>query len=193
VKLHWLISSTFLAIFMLSSPADAAKLNSWRYNTNQNQLEFDTDSAVQPQAQLIYSPTRLVIDLPNTRFDRSQLSQPVGGAIRALRVGQFDQQTTRIVVELADGYTIDPQKIKFVPISPNRWTVQLPKPELDRGATSSNNNIYNVVTTGSTPSNPKAKAPKPDLVAAAEAGTLIENIRSTGDGFFIRTSGQTDY
>lgn len=189
MKLHWLISSTFLAIFMLSSPADAAKLNSWRYNTNQNQLEFDTDSAVQPQAQLIYSPTRLVIDLPNTRFDRSQLTQPVGGAIRALRVGQFDQQTTRIVVELADGYTIDPQKIKFVPISSNRWTVQLPKPELDKGATSSNNNIYNVVTTGSTPSNPKANAPKPDLVAAAEAGTLIENIRSTGDGFFIRTSG----
>jgi N-acetylmuramoyl-L-alanine amidase len=188
VKLHWLISSTFLAIFMLSSPADAAKLNSWRYNTNQNQLEFDTDSAVQPQAQLIYSPTRLVIDLPNTRFDRSQLSQPVGGAIRALRVGQFDEQTTRIVVELADGYTIDPQKIKFVPISSNRWTVQLPKPELDKGAANPNN-IYNVVTTGSTPSTPKPDAPKPDLVAAGEAGTLIENIRSTGDGFFVRTSG----
>ncbi|AFZ03688.1 N-acetylmuramoyl-L-alanine amidase [Calothrix sp. PCC 6303] len=192
MKLHWLISSTFLATFMLSSPADAAKLNSWRYNTNQNQLEFDTDSAVQPQAQLIYGPTRLVIDLPNTRFDRSQLTQPVGGAIRALRIGQFDQQTTRIVVELAPGYTIDPQQVKFVPLSSNRWTVRLPKAELDNGGTNPNN-IYNVVTTGSTPTTPRPNTPRPNTpqpsVVAAEAGTLIENIRSTGDGFFVRTSG----
>jgi N-acetylmuramoyl-L-alanine amidase len=188
VKLHWLISSTFLAIFMLSSPADAAKLNSWRYDTNKNQLEFDTDSAVQPQAQLIYGPTRLVIDLPNTRFDRSQLTQAVGGAIRALRVGQFDEQTTRIVVELVPGYTIDPQQVKFVPISSNRWTVRLPKAELDNGATNSNN-VYNVVTTGSTPSTPKSNTSQPNVIAAGEAGTLIENVRSTGDGFFVRTSG----
>jgi N-acetylmuramoyl-L-alanine amidase len=196
VKLHWLISSTFLATFMLSSPADAAKLNSWRYNSNQNQLEFDTDSAVQPQAQLIYGPTRLVIDLPNTRFDRSQLTQPVGGAIRALRVGQFDEQTTRIVLELAPGYIIDPQQVKFIPIGSNRWTVRLPKVELDNGATDPNN-VYNVVTTGSTPSvsrpNPPQPNPsKPNIVAAGEAGTLIENIRSTGDGFFVRTSGSAN-
>ena len=64
MKLQWLIPSTFGTVFILSSPAFAAKLESWRFDTNQNHLEINTSSPVQPQAQLIFNPTRLVIDLP---------------------------------------------------------------------------------------------------------------------------------
>jgi N-acetylmuramoyl-L-alanine amidase len=181
---------------VLSSPALAAKLESWRFDTQQNRLEINTSGAVQPQAQLIFNPTRLVIDLPNTKFGRPQLTQQVGGAVRAIRIGQFDEQTTRIVVELNPGYTLDPKLVKFVGNSASRWTVQLPQPEAegvistpDNGEQSTeiatttspqpSRNIYNVVTAN--PSIP----PRPEIALV----TQIESLRVTGDGFFVRTNG----
>ncbi|WP_152588301.1 N-acetylmuramoyl-L-alanine amidase [Nostoc sphaeroides] len=211
MKLHWLLSSTIGTIFMLSSPAMAARLQSWRFDTNQNRLEINTSGDVQPQAQLIFNPTRLVIDLPGTTFGRPQLTQQVGGAIRAIRVGQFDEQTTRIVVELTPGYTLDPKGVEFVGTtgeSPagtlrERWMVQLPTPVAENTPSNtgwqqeqaiatetsprtspsvfSQRNIYNVVTPN--PVNP----PKNGILAARV--TQIENLQVTGDGFFIRTNG----
>ncbi|MCC5608027.1 N-acetylmuramoyl-L-alanine amidase [Nostoc sp. CHAB 5834] len=203
MKLHWLLSSTIGTIFMLSSPAMAARLQSWRFDTNQNRLEINTLGDVQPQAQLIFNPTRLVIDLPGTTFGRPQLTQQVGGGIRAIRVGQFDEQTTRIVVELTPGYTLDPKGVQFVGTTGDRWMVQLPTPVAENVpsntggqqeqaiATQSSprtspplfppRNIYNVVTAN--PVNP----PKNRMLAARV--TQIENLQVTGDGFFIRTNG----
>ncbi|WP_017654976.1 N-acetylmuramoyl-L-alanine amidase [Fortiea contorta] len=213
MKLHWLLPGTFGTIFMLSSPALAARLESWRFDANQNRLEINTAGGVQPKAQLIFNPTRLVIDLPDTTFGRPQVTQPVGGAIRSIRVGQFDQQTTRIVVELTPGYTLDPQQVKFTGVTASRWTVQLPTPQAEKVASSTEivlqpqpprasetpgrtsplppvtppRNIYNVVTTDST-----SVANNTNSVVSANtvAGkTQIENLQITGDGLFIRTNG----
>ncbi|MHC5932597.1 N-acetylmuramoyl-L-alanine amidase [Nostoc sp.] len=204
MKLHWLLSSTIGTIFMLSSPAMAAKLESWRFDANQNRLEFNTLGNVQPQAQLIFNPTRLVIDLPGTTFGRPQLTQQVGGGIRSIRVGQFDEQTTRIVVELTPGYTLDPKGVQFVATTGDRWTVQLPTPEAENlpskntegqqgeviaretsprtsTPTFSPRNIYNVVRTGSL-------NPLNNRMVVARV-TQIEKLQVTGDGFFISTSG----
>ncbi|KOP23241.1 N-acetylmuramoyl-L-alanine amidase [Hapalosiphon sp. MRB220] len=189
MKLHWLIPSTVLSIssVLLLSPADAANLESWRFDSNQNRLEINTDGAVQPTAQLVFNPTRLVIDLPGVTFGRPQLVQSVGGAIRSVRIGQFDPQTTRVVVELSSGYTLDPKQVKFEGISANRWRVQLPKPKREEIATSPNRNIYSVVKTEPrTSSNTR----ETETVAKTTAGaTQIESLRVTGDGFFVRTSG----
>lgn len=195
MKLHWLIPSTFGTVFMLSSPALAGKLESWRFDPNQNRLEFNTSSAVQPQAQLIFDPTRLVIDLPGTEFGRPQLIQQIGGQIRAIRIGQFDAQTTRLVVELAPGYTFNSGQIKFVPISGSRWIVELPNPEVISGqnrepstppplnqssqAIPSANSIYNVVTT-----NP---------VTPSKQVTQIERLQVTGDGFFVGVAANSPW
>ncbi len=189
MKLHWLIPSTVLSIssVLLLSPADAANLESWRFDSNQNRLEINTDGAVQPTAQLVFNPTRLVIDLPGVTFGRPQLVQSVGGAIRAVRIGQFDPQTTRVVVELSSGYTLDPKQVKFEGISANRWRVQLPKPKREEIATSPNRSIYSVVKTEPrTSSNTR----ETETVAKTTAGaTQIESLVVTGDGFFVRTSG----
>ncbi|MEH2274795.1 MAG: N-acetylmuramoyl-L-alanine amidase [Nostoc sp.] len=182
MKLHWLLPSTIGTIFMLSSPAMAARLESWRFDANQNRLEINTVGAVQPQAQLIFNPTRLVIDLPGTTFGRPQLTQQVGGGIRSIRVGQFDAETTRIVVELTPGYTLDPKRVQFVGTTGDRWTVQLPKPEVD--IASSPRSAYSVVTPDSEPQ------PRISRVATTTQGaTQIESLQVTGDGLFIRTSG----
>ncbi|OUL26275.1 N-acetylmuramoyl-L-alanine amidase [Nostoc sp. 106C] len=208
MKLHWLLPGTFGTIFILSSPAFAARLESWRFDPNQNRLEINTAGAVQPKAQLIFNPTRLVIDLPQTVFGRPQVTQPVGGAIRSIRVGQFDQETTRIVVELTPGYTLDPQQVKFTGITASRWAVKLPNPKVEEVATLADanrpqkevprtvvpsttsptlfppRNVYNVVKTGTvTPTNNRT------AINTTDGATQIENLRVTGDGFFIRTSG----
>jgi len=207
VKLHWLLPGTFGSILMLSSPTLAAKLDSWRFDANQNRLEINTTGAVQPQAQLIFNPTRLVIDLPGTTFGRPQLRQQVGGAITSIRVGQFDEQTTRIVVELTPGYTLDPKQVKFVGTTASRWTVQIPTPQAEQVGSSPETlqqptdiatrqplttsvspprNIYNVVRTQPSTSAPATKA---TVVSATQGTTQVENFRITGDGFFVRTSG----
>ncbi|MCJ8279310.1 MAG: AMIN domain-containing protein, partial [Rivularia sp. ALOHA_DT_140] len=189
MKINWLVSGTTIStVLMLSSPAHGAKLSSWRFNANQNQLEFQTDGAVQPQAQLIFNPTRLVIDLPGTTFGRPQLTEPIsGGAIRSLRVGQFDPQTARIVVEMQKGYTLDPNQVKFIGITPSKWTVQLPSPKPETAAvsrTSPTRSIYSVITPTSNTAPPKTIA-----ASTSNAATRIESLRVTGDGFYLRTSG----
>jgi N-acetylmuramoyl-L-alanine amidase len=183
VKLHWLLASTIGTIFMLSSPAMAARLESWRFDANQNRLEINTVGAVQPQAQLIFNPTRLVIDLPGTTFGRPQLTQQVGGGIRSIRVGQFDADTTRIVVELTPGYSLDPKRVKFVGTTGDRWTVQLPKPEVEKVA-SSPRSAYSVVTPDS-----ERQSNISRVATTTRGATQIESLQVTGDGLFIRTSG----
>ncbi|MDZ8184240.1 MAG: N-acetylmuramoyl-L-alanine amidase [Nostoc sp. ChiSLP02] len=201
MKLRWLLSSTIGTIFMLSSPAMAARLESWRFDANQNKLEINTLGDVQPQAQLIFNPTRLVIDLPGTTFGRPQLTQQIGSGIRYIRIGQFDTETTRIVVELAPGYSLDPKKVQFIATGGNRWTVQLPTPVAENApsinpqepeiATATPprtptpafppRNIYNVVT-------PDSLNRLNNRTAVARV-TQIQDLKITGDGFFIVTNG----
>ncbi|MFY7885399.1 MAG: N-acetylmuramoyl-L-alanine amidase [Dolichospermum sp.] len=192
MKLQWLLPATFGTVIMLSSPTLAAKLESWRFDRNQNLLEINTNSAVKPEAQLVFTPTRLVIDLPGVKFGRSQLTQQIGGGIREIRIGQFDEQTTRIVLELSPGYTLDPKQVKFVGKSANRWTVQLPKLESDSNSSATNNNTnnnnnYNLVGIDS-----QAKpefSPIAKIANSRRGTTQIESLQITGDGFFMRTNG----
>jgi N-acetylmuramoyl-L-alanine amidase len=126
-----LLFLSWLSIVLFALPVQAARLLFWRFDPSQNQLIFSTDTGVQPTAQLISNPTRLVIDLPGIVLGRPTVNQSFGGntAIRNLRVGQFDNRTARIVVELAPGYTLDPNQIVFRGASPTNWSVQLPNPE----------------------------------------------------------------
>ncbi len=172
--------------FLVTLPAQAASLQFWRFDASQNRLEFTTDEGVQPRAQLIANPTRLVIDLPGIRLGRPAMTQPGNGrSIQSLRVGQFDRDTARIVVELAPGYTIDPNQVRFRGTSPRNWTVQLPAPQVQIPAPqsvltpslSSDPSSLTVPTIGSTNS------------VAAIGATQIQSILPTPDGFFIRTSG----
>ncbi|NJL37828.1 MAG: N-acetylmuramoyl-L-alanine amidase [Leptolyngbyaceae cyanobacterium RM2_2_4] len=164
---------------MIASPAEAARLQFWRFNPSQNQLVFTTDSDVQPRAQLIANPTRLVIDLPGTTLGNANLSQLVGGGVREVRVGQFDAQTARIVIELDPGYTLDPQQVQVRGATPTQWTVQLPTPERVESPPSA------------PPPSPSEPAPQADSPPVSGAATLLENVRVTPDGFFMRTSGAT--
>lgn len=150
MKLHWFVPS-LIGFLCLTAPAKAGELTTWQFDSNQNQLEFTTNEDVQPRAQLVFDPTRLVIDLPGTSVGEIPANQVVGGAIQQVRIGQFDDQTTRIVVELAPGYTLDPQQIRFRGLSPTEWTVQLPQPQATEAAS------------------PQSAAPSPNSAASTAA------------------------
>ncbi len=192
MKLHWLLPGTVVTLLMLSLPADGAILQSWRFDANQNQLEINTEGAVQPQAQLIFNPTRLVIDLPGTVFERPQITQPIGGAIRAIRVGQLDQQTSRIIVEIIPGYTLNPKQVKFVGITASHWIVQLPKPEIEKVDSASRNFAHQQLGS-STRNSYSLLTINPKVADSTQGTTQIENLQVTGDGFFIRTQGENPH
>lgn len=198
MKFHWLLSST-LSIFLLSSPAEAARLKSWHFNASANKLELKTDGAVQPKAQLIFNPTRLVIDLPGTTLERPTVKQQIGGAIRTIRVGQFDDRTTRMVIELSPGYRLDPQQVKFQGKTATQWTVQLPTPQRFALIAPTSPPPPRLELTSA--SSPKSVLAAPNNNANARSLTLkriantpravvqVENVQVTGDGFFIHTRG----
>ncbi len=128
MKVRWLLPG-LMGVFLLCAPAKAGSLESWNYNRNLRQIDLTTDEGVQPRVFLMANPTRLVIDLPNIILERSQTNQAIDPLIKEIRVGQFDSQTTRMVVELASGYTLDPKKVRVRPDSSTRWVLQLPTPE----------------------------------------------------------------
>ncbi|MDJ1185829.1 N-acetylmuramoyl-L-alanine amidase [Roseofilum casamattae] len=182
MKLHWLFPS-LLGLWLWSVPVQAASLQYWRFDARTNRLEFATNGRVQPRAELVFNPTRLVIDLPGVTLGNQLRSQLVSSpGIRQVRTGQFNRNTTRLVIELAPGYTIDPNQVKFRGASPSRWTVEIPQPQ--REGTVSRPPARSPSPTPRTPVPSPSPAPRP----AASSGPQIEGVRITGDGFFLRTS-----
>lgn len=183
MRFHWLVPSCLglLGTVLLSLPAEAARLQFWRFDASENRLIFTTDSSVQPRAQLISDPTRIVIDLPGTTLGRPSITQAVGGTIREVRVGQFDSQTTRLVIELNPGYTVDPQQVLVRGENPTQWSVQLPPPQ----------RVQQPPVAASPAPTPSSPAPETAAPPAAipDAATQLENVRITPDGFFVRISG----
>ena len=158
---------------MLALPAEAARLQFWRFDTEANQLTFTTDDRVQPTAQLLYNPTRLVIDLPGTALITPE-TQSFDGAIKEIRASELDTGTTRLVVEYNSGYTVDPSQVQVRGESARQWSVQLPD------ALSAESDRAPVARTDES-----STAGQP----VSESDTQIQRISATADGFFIRTDG----
>jgi Trypsin-like peptidase domain/AMIN domain len=112
--------------------SDSGQLQFWKFAPSQNKLEFRTTSAVQPQAILLFNPTRLIIDLPNISFSQATITDRLSGGYTSLRVGQFDDNTTRLSLELEPGMNINPKRVKFVGENPADWYVIIPTPEKGR-------------------------------------------------------------
>ena len=179
MRFHWLLLS-ILSTLIFALPAEAARLLFWRFETTENRLIFTTDARVQPRAQLIPNPTRIVLDLPGVTLGRSTVDQNIGGKIKSVRVGQFNSQTTRLVIELAPGYTVDPTKVKVRGISPTQWTVELPTPQPIARPNSRPNTLPNP--------NPQPR-PSPPL---NQPSSRQENndFQVTRNGLFIRLDKQ---
>lgn len=125
---NWLLPSVF-SFLMVSLPATAAEILSWQFNATENRIDFTTNTAVKPEAQMLANPSRLIVDLPETRLNQPTSSQLLSNGIKSLRVGQFDIDRTRMVLELDPEYTIDPQQVLIQASSGKQWSIQLPTPQ----------------------------------------------------------------
>jgi beta-lactamase class A len=151
-----LISLLWFAALPDILPATADTLQTWSFDRSRNQLSFTTDEGVQPTAQLVPSPARIVIDLPGIRLDRPKINQLVGGNVKSIRIAIFERQTTRLVIDLDPAYTVDAQKVLVRGTSPTQWTVQLPEFQSTIATQTSNNSIAIAVATP-----PPAPTPPP--------------------------------
>jgi N-acetylmuramoyl-L-alanine amidase len=122
------IALAFCTLMAIVPSASAGQLTTWQLSNDGKRLSFKTDGGVQPRATLLFAPTRLVIDLPGTVFPRPTVTQNLSGYYNTLRVGQFDPTTTRLVLEVRAGYTLNPKQISFTGYNPIDWLVDLPNP-----------------------------------------------------------------
>ncbi|MBD2259603.1 N-acetylmuramoyl-L-alanine amidase [Pseudanabaena sp. FACHB-2040] len=189
---HWLIPGTLSALsaLVITLPAEAAQLQSWWFDAQNNRLTFTTDVGVQPRAQMIFSPTRVVVDLPGTTLGRATQSQRVGGAVREVRAGQFDAQTTRIVIELSESYAVSPQQVEVRGLSANQWVVQLPAPGT-AAATPASGAPQTAPPSQAAPGQAANQRAANQIVRQGNArgAAQLEGISTTGDGFLLRVSG----
>ncbi len=128
MRYNWLLPSVF-SFALVSLPATAAEILSWQFNAVENRIDFSTNAAVKPEAQMLANPSRLIVDLPDTRLKQPTSSQTLGNGIRSLRVGQFDTDRTRMVLELDPDYAIDPQQILIQATNSKQWSIQIPAPQ----------------------------------------------------------------
>lgn len=128
MKIHWFFSSLLssLSVLLMALSAEAAKLQSWQFDDQQNRLTFTTDEPVNPQVQLLDDPMRLVIDLPDTELERRRDRENGEGAIDEIEVRRIEDNLARIVIELENDYIIDPGRVVVQGVSPTTWIVQLP-------------------------------------------------------------------
>lgn len=161
----------------------AGQLVNWNFNASQNRFTFYTNARVQPTAQLIPNPTRIVVDLPGTSLSGPTIRQPGGGRVREIRIGEPDSFTTRLVIELEPGYTVDPQQVKVRGITPTQWVVELPTPEL---APASNN-------TAPPPNPDGSSSPSQNVTTAANASSPgQQDLQVTSNGLFVRLDKNGD-
>lgn len=102
------------AIAIVAMVAEAAPLNHWNYDPQANQLEVTVPTGVKPRYFLMAKPARIVLDIPKTVIGqeiKSHASYP--GTVRQINVSQVQEDTVRIIMELAPGTVLQPKQAKL--------------------------------------------------------------------------------
>ncbi|MDZ8224060.1 AMIN domain-containing protein [Nostoc sp. ChiVER01] len=104
-----------------------AKLDNWRFSPKTQQLEITLSAGTTPRYFYLVQPSRLVVDLPNTKLGKVTTQQNYSGAIKSIRVSQLNANDTRIVLDLAPGTVLNPKQIQLQPVSrknSTRWVLR---------------------------------------------------------------------
>ncbi|MFM7447254.1 MAG: AMIN domain-containing protein [Leptolyngbyaceae cyanobacterium] len=94
------------AIVSSPLPAMANSLVEWSFDSTANQLEVQLQHPTSPRYFLMAQPARIILDLPGTRVGSVPTEQTYNGAIRRIRVSQFQPNLARIVLELSPDATL---------------------------------------------------------------------------------------
>lgn len=111
---------TIVAVETGTTPAPAALLADWRFDTATNQLQVTLQDRTTPRYFFLDQPTRIVLDLPNTKLGKVTTQQNYSGAVLRVRVSQFQENVTRIVLELSPEVVLAPERVQLQRVQPQR-------------------------------------------------------------------------
>jgi hypothetical protein len=123
---HWLgVGTVAIATVLIAAPPVAAgQLNQWRYNEATQQLDLTLSSPTTPRYFLLAQPARIVVDLPNTQLGQVPGEQITQGAVKSVRVSQFQPDLVRVVLELAPETVLAEGQVALQQTDPLVWAVR---------------------------------------------------------------------
>jgi hypothetical protein len=107
---------------LTSTVKPLAKLEDWRFSPKALQLEMTLSAASKPHYFYLTQPSRIVVDLPDTKLGHVSTRENYSGTIQSVRVAQLKTGVTRIVMDLAPGTFLDPKQVQLQPVSSNNPT-----------------------------------------------------------------------
>jgi len=124
------LSSVLTAVALSSGEqsVQGARLTSWQFNPATSQLEILVSEKTTPRYFLLSQPPRIVIDFPNSQLGKVETQKTYSGAVRQIRVAQFEAKVTRIVMELSPDIVLTPEKVQLQQVGStfagNRWILR---------------------------------------------------------------------
>jgi hypothetical protein len=119
-----------LAIATSTRPVYAAEVSGLDFDPATSQLEMLLPAGTVPRYFLLAQPARIVLDVPNADFATAIAPQIYSGAVREVRVSEFEPGTTRIVLELAPDSELAPEQVRLQQVGDRtaagqmRWQIQ---------------------------------------------------------------------
>jgi hypothetical protein len=113
----------------LVAPAQAATLSSWAFDPATHQLEIVVPQGTTPRFFLVAEPARIVLEIPNAEIGSVPMQQSYAtGAVRQIRVSQFQPGVSRIVIEMSPAAVFAPGQAELTQISSDssgdRWVLR---------------------------------------------------------------------
>jgi hypothetical protein len=117
------------AVCLASSSAWAAPLQNWQYDPTANQLEVTVKDGVKPRYFLMAQPARIILEIPETDLGTVPTQKNFDGAVRQIRVSQFQPGVTRIVMELSPDTVLAREQAQLKQVgdaekSGDRWVLR---------------------------------------------------------------------
>jgi murein DD-endopeptidase MepM/ murein hydrolase activator NlpD len=103
------------------------RLEAFTLDVTKNRIDFATLKDLEPRGKVILNPARIVIDLPGATYRGATVRRAIGRAVKEVRVGQVEADTTRLVVEFSPDMAVDMQNLKMQATSARSWSIQLPE------------------------------------------------------------------
>lgn len=106
------------------APASQARVTDWSYSADRGRLEMTTQGPTRPKLFILQDPPRIVVDLPNTVWDRDPEEVTASGRVESIRISQLNDTMTRFVMTVTPDQPLSLSQLQLQTASPERWAVQ---------------------------------------------------------------------